>query len=51
MGEGSALKAEIKARMLDEWWVSHIENGEKTKVRIVLQPVIEIAGKKNSCSP
>lgn len=33
-------------RMLDEWWVSHIENGEKTKVRIVLQPVIEIAGKE-----
>jgi len=33
-------------RMLDEWWVSHIENGEKTKVKIVLQPVIEIAGKE-----
>jgi len=33
-------------RMLDEWWVSHIKNGEKTKVRIVLQPVIEIAGKE-----
>jgi len=33
-------------RMLDEWWVSHIKNGEKTKVKIVLQPVIEIAGKE-----
>lgn len=33
-------------RMLDEWWVSHIKNGEKTKVRIVLQPVIEVAGKE-----
>lgn len=33
-------------KMLDEWWVSHIENGEKTKVKIVLQPVIEVAGKE-----
>ncbi len=30
--------------MLDEFWVSHIRNGEKTKVRIVFQPVIEVAG-------
>ncbi len=33
-------------KMLDEWWVSHIKNGEKTKVKIVLQPVIEVAGKE-----
>jgi len=33
-------------KMLDEWWVSHIENGEKTKIKIVLQPVIEFAGKE-----
>ncbi|MCD6099003.1 MAG: LEA type 2 family protein, partial [Candidatus Marinimicrobia bacterium] len=33
-------------RMLDEWWVSHIKNGERTKVRIVLQPVIEVGGKE-----
>ncbi|MBO8179081.1 MAG: LEA type 2 family protein [Archaeoglobus sp.] len=33
-------------KMLDEWWVSHIENGEKTKVKIVLQPVIEFASKE-----
>ena len=33
-------------RMLDEWWVSHIKNGERTKVKIVLQPVIEFAGKE-----
>jgi len=31
---------------LDEWWVSHIRNGEKTRVKIVLQPIIEIGGKK-----
>ena len=31
-------------RMLDEWWVSHIKNGERTKVRIVLQSVIEVGG-------
>ncbi len=33
-------------KMLDEWWVRHIENGEKTKVKIVLQPVIEFAGRE-----
>jgi len=33
-------------RMLDEWWVSHIENGEKTRIKIVLQPFVEFAGKK-----
>jgi len=36
----------IENRMLDEWWVSHIKNGEKTKVKIVLQPVIEVTGKE-----
>lgn len=29
---------------MDEFWVSHIKNGEKTKVKIVFQPVIEVAG-------
>ena len=33
-------------KMLDEWWVSHIKNGEKTEVKIVLQPVIEVAGRE-----
>jgi len=36
----------IDNKMLDEWWISHIKNGEKTKVKIVLQPVIEVAGKE-----
>ncbi|EHR79389.1 hypothetical protein OCC_07978 [Thermococcus litoralis DSM 5473] len=33
-------------RMLDEWWVSHIKNGERTKVRVILQPVIEVGGRE-----
>ena len=33
-------------RMVDDWWVSHIKNGERTKVRVVLQPVIEVGGKE-----
>lgn len=32
--------------MLDEWWVSHIRNGERTKVKIVLEPFIEVGGKE-----
>jgi LEA14-like dessication related protein len=40
------LISKLDNKMLDEWWVSHIKNGEKTKVRIVLQPVVEIAGKE-----
>ena len=36
----------LNNKMLDEWWVSHIKNGEKTKVKIVLQPVVKVAGKE-----
>lgn len=32
--------------LLQEWWTSHIENGKKTKVRVALQPIIEVGGKK-----
>ena len=33
-------------RMLDECWVSHIKNGERRKVKIALQPVIEIGNRE-----
>lgn len=33
-------------KMLDEWWITHVKNGEMTKVKIVLQPFIKIAGKE-----
>ncbi len=33
-------------KKLDEWWVSHIKNGERTTVRILLQPIVKIAGKE-----
>lgn len=36
----------IDNQMLDEWWVSHIRNGEMTDVHIQLQPVVEIAGEE-----
>ena len=40
------LVTKLNNKMLDEWWVSHIKNGEKTKVKIILQPVVEIDGKE-----
>ncbi len=40
------LVTKLDNKMLDEWWVSHIKNGERTKVKITIQPFIEIAGKE-----
>jgi len=36
----------INNNLLDEWWVSHIKNGERTKVKIILEPVIKVLGKE-----
>ena len=33
-------------KKLAEWWVSHIKNGERTTVKILLQPIVKIAGKE-----
>lgn len=38
------LVTKLDNKMLDEFWVSHIKNDEKTKVNIVFQSVIEVAG-------
>lgn len=38
------LVTKLENKMLDEFWVSHIKNGEKTEVKIVFQPVIEVTG-------
>ena len=40
------LVTKLDNKMLDEWWVSHIKNGERTKVKITIQPFVEIAGKE-----
>lgn len=58
IGQGSVLKADIKAKSesdilistklengkIPEWWVSHIKNGERTRVNIVLELVVEALG-------
>ena len=36
----------IDNSLLDKWWVSHIKNGERTKVKIILEPVIKVLGKE-----
>ncbi|HIP63120.1 MAG TPA: hypothetical protein EYH04_03275 [Archaeoglobus profundus] len=36
----------IDNNLLDEWWVSHIKNGERTKVKILIQPVIKVHNKE-----
>jgi len=61
MGEGSTynpviIKAkgdtklvfisEIDNTMLDEWWVSHLKNGERSIVKMKIMPTIEVMGKK-----
>lgn len=28
-----------------EWWVTHIANGEKTKIRVAIKPTIEVGGR------
>ena len=40
------LVTEIDNGKLDEWWVSHIRNGERTRVKIVLRPFVEVAGEE-----
>jgi LEA14-like dessication related protein len=40
------LITKLDNKMLDEWWVTHIKNWERTKVKILLQPVVEVEGKK-----
>ena len=40
------LVTKLDNKMLDEWWISHIKNGERTKVKITIQPFVEIAGKE-----
>ena len=34
----------INNNKLNEWWVSHINNGEKTRVHTIIEPFIEVAG-------
>lgn len=45
-GATLTFATKLDNKMLDEWWVSHIKNGERTKVKIVLQPVIEVTGER-----
>jgi LEA14-like dessication related protein len=40
------LITKIENDKLKEWWVSHIRNGERTEVEVLLKPIVEIAGKK-----
>jgi len=40
------LISKIENSKLKEWWISHIRNGERTDVEILIKPVVEIAGKK-----
>ena len=34
----------LNTTLLDEWWITHIKNGEKTKITIEIYSVIEING-------
>lgn len=36
----------IENSKLNAWWISHVTNGERTKVRTVFQPQIEVGGVK-----
>ena len=36
---------------IGEWWVSHLKNGERTAVKLKIQPVVEITGKRYECPP
>ena len=40
------FKTKLDNKLLKDWWISHIKNGERTKVKIVLQIVIEVYGKE-----
>jgi len=35
----------IDNEKLKDWWVSHIKNGERTKVEVVISPKVKIAGR------
>jgi LEA14-like dessication related protein len=38
--------SEIINTNLDEWWVSHLKNGERTIVKVKIMPTIEVRGQK-----
>ncbi|MEM4524369.1 MAG: LEA type 2 family protein [Archaeoglobaceae archaeon] len=38
----------IENEMLDEWFVSHLKNKERSEIKIVIEPFIEISGKEIS---
>ena len=40
------LVTKIETDKLDDWWVSHIKNGEKTTVKILIQPTVKIGEKE-----
>lgn len=44
------ITTKLDNKMLDEWWVSHIRNGEKSKVEVSLQSVVEIFGEEVTLS-
>ncbi|ADB57554.1 LEA type 2 family protein [Archaeoglobus profundus] len=36
----------IETPKLKDWWVNHIRNGERTKLEVLIDPFVEIGGKK-----
>lgn len=40
--ETLTLLTSIDNRMLDEWWASHIRNGERTNVKVSIEPFVMI---------
>ncbi|WP_457549314.1 LEA type 2 family protein [Archaeoglobus sp.] len=36
----------IETPKLKDWWVTHIRNGEKTKIEILIKPFVEIGGRR-----
>lgn len=42
------LITKIDNKLLDEWFVSHLKNGERTEFRAVIEPFVEVFGKEIS---
>lgn len=40
------FKTEIDNTKLDDWWLTHLQRGEKSTVRTEIMPVIEVMGQK-----
>lgn len=36
----------IENEMMDEWFIKHVENKEKTEYRILIEPYVDVFGKE-----